>query len=153
MLPCTLHTGGRTAKEIVTWLNKRTGPPAETLATADAAKEFTKKDEVVVVGFFEDAESDNAKAYMNAADSQDTIYFGIVTDKEVAESLEASFDTVVVFKEFDEGRATYDGEMDAESIVAFVLAEQLPLVTKFTDKVGLREIHAYIHYCVRKMTV
>lgn len=145
-----LHTGGRTAKEIVTWLNKRTGPPAETLATADAAKEFTTKDEVVVIGFFDNAESDNAMAYVNAADTQDTIYFGIVTDKDVADSLEASFDTVVVFKSFDEGRATYDGEFLAEDIVTFVLAEQLPLVTTFTDKVQYLPtyMHTYIRTCI-----
>ena len=129
-------TGGRTAKEIVTWLYKRTGPPADDLETADEAKEFSEKDDVVIIGFFEDAESANAKAYLAAADSQDTLYFGIVTKKEVAESLEATFDSVVVFKKFDEGRATFDGEYSAEEIVKFVLAEQLPLLTVFSDQVS-----------------
>ena len=129
------HTGGRTAKDIVAWLKKRTGPPAVTLTTAEEAKEFTDKNEVAVIGFFESAESDGAKAYINAADSQDTINFGIVTDKAVAEGLEASFDSIVLFKKFDEGRATFSGDFNAEDIVTFVLTEQLPLVTKFTDEV------------------
>lgn len=90
---------------------------------------------MVVIGFFEDAESANAKAYLAAADSQDTIFFGIVTKKEVADSLDASFDSIVVFKQFDEGRATYDGEFVAEEIIKFVLAEQLPLLTVFSDQV------------------
>lgn len=89
----------------------------------------------MVIGFFENEESEEAKAYINAADTQDSIYFGIVTDKAVAESLEATSNSVVVFKKFDEGRATYDGEFNAEDIVTFVLGEQLPLVTKFTDQV------------------
>lgn len=128
-------SGGRTAKEIVAWLNKRTGPPAEALETAEAAKAFSEKDDVVVIGFFENAESDNAVAYTNAADTQDTIYFGIVTSKEVAESLEATMDSVVVFKKFDEGRATFDKDFTTENIVTFVLGEQLPLVAKFSDEV------------------
>ena len=128
-------TGGRTAREIVTWLNKRTGPPAEALDTAEAAKAFTTKDEFVVVGFFENTESDNAQVYINAADTQDSIYFGIVTSKDVAEYLEASMESVVVFKKFDEGRATFNKEFTAENIVTFVLGEQLPLVAKFSDEV------------------
>lgn len=62
----------------------------------------------MVVGFFRDVASDEAKAYMDAAANKDAefIMFGIVTSKEVAESLGTSFDSVVVFKKFDEGRAT-----------------------------------------------
>ena len=58
-----------------------------------------------------------------------TPYFGIVTSKEVAKSLDASMDSVVVFKNFDEGRATFDKEFTAQNIVTFVLGEhaQLPL--------------------------
>ena len=55
----------------------------------------------------------------------------------MAESLEATFDSIVVFKKFDEGRATYDGEYTAEEIVKFVLAEQLPLLTVFSDQVTI----------------
>lgn len=130
--------GGRTAKDIVTWLNKRTGPPAQTLSTVEEAKEFTENESVVVVGFFEDTESDKATAYINAADSQDSIYFGLVTNKEVADSLEATFDSVVVFKDFDDRRTTFDDDYTAENIVTFVLSEQLPLVTLFTDQVCVR---------------
>lgn len=120
----------------MTWLYKRTGPPAEDLETVEEAKEFSEKEDVVVVGFFTDADSANAKAYLAAADSQDTIYFGIVTKQEVADALEAKFDSIVVFKKFDEGRATYEGEYVAEEIVKFVLAEQLPLLTVFSDQVS-----------------
>ena len=153
--------GGRTAKEIVTWLIKRTGPPAEALNTAEEAEAFSKKDEVVVIGFFEDAESDNARAYINAADTQETIFFGIVTSKDVAESMDATMDSVVVFKQFDEGRATFDGEYTTEDIVTFVLGEQLPLVTTFNDQVP--EIQCWIgengvrvgniHLCASSHTV
>ncbi len=130
-----LHTGGRTGIEIVNWLKKRTGPPAVVLESIEAANEFKDKDDVAVIGFFESQESDNAKAYLNAADTQDSINFGIVTSKDIAEGLEAALDSIVLFKSFDEGRVTFSGEFNAEDIVTFVLTEQLPLVTKFSDEV------------------
>ena len=69
-----------------------------------------------------------------------------MTNKEVAESLEATFDSVVVFKQFDEGRVTYDGEYSAEEIVKFVLAEQLPLLTVFNDQVDISSIYSSCNY-------
>ena len=45
--------GGRTADEIVNWLNKKTGPPAKALTTVEEAKEFVEKAaSVAVIGFF-----------------------------------------------------------------------------------------------------
>ena len=130
-----LLVGGRTAKEIVTWLTKRSGPPAQTLSTTKEAKEFSQKEDVVIIGFFTDESSDKAKVYINSADSQDSLFFGIVTCSEIAEAMDATMDSIVVYKKFDEGHSVFDGEWNAESIVTFILGEQLPLVTKFSDEV------------------
>lgn len=43
---------GRTAADIVTWLKKKTGPPATTLDNVDSAKKQIEKEEVYVIGFF-----------------------------------------------------------------------------------------------------
>ncbi len=51
------YNGGRTADTIVTWVEKKTGPPAVTLDSVDAAKKFIEDNEVVIVGFFADAAS------------------------------------------------------------------------------------------------
>ena len=90
--------GGRTADSIVGWLLKRTGPPATDLTEADQAKKFSEGSDVVVIGLFEDKESEQAKAFIAAADSYDDLPFGITSVKEVAEALEAEMNTVVVFK-------------------------------------------------------
>lgn len=90
--------GGRTADDIVRWLLKRTGPPATDLTEVEQAKTFSEGGEVVVIGFFEDKESEEAKAFITAADSYDEVPFGITSVKEVAEALEAQMNTVVVFK-------------------------------------------------------
>lgn len=86
------------AADIVAWLKKKTGPPAKTLTSAEEAKAFSESAEVVVVGFFADAESEAAKAYAGAADTIDEIMFGITSVPEVAAALEASMESIVLFK-------------------------------------------------------
>lgn len=93
-----LVTGGRTASEIITWLEKKTGPPAKELTTADEIKEFTTKKDVIVVGFYKDKESDAAKAFTEAAQGIDDIEFGIVHDEALAKEHNVEGDNVVLFK-------------------------------------------------------
>jgi len=98
LLVTLFYPGGRQADDIVRWLLKRTGPPATHLTDVDQAKSFADSNEVVVIGFFEDGESTEAKALAEAADSYDDLPFGISLSKDVAEALEAQMNTVVVFK-------------------------------------------------------
>lgn len=128
------YGGGRTADSIVAWLRKRTGPPATDLTEADQAKKFSEGSDVVVIGLFEDKESEQAKAFIAAADSYDDLPFGITSVKEVAEALEAEMNTVVVFKKFDEGKAVLDKDITTENIQVFITGEQLPLVVEFNDE-------------------
>ena len=50
------YNGGRTAETIITWVEKKTGPAAVTLADVDAAKKFVEDNEIAVIGFFAEAE-------------------------------------------------------------------------------------------------
>ena len=93
-----LLTGGRTADEIITWLEKKTGPPAKELTTADEIKEFSTKKDVIVVGFYKDKESDGVKAFLEAAQGVDDIEFGIVHDEALAKEHSVEGDNVVLFK-------------------------------------------------------
>ena len=43
---------GRMAEDFVTWLKKKTGPPAVNVDSVDAAKALISNNEVVVFGFF-----------------------------------------------------------------------------------------------------
>ena len=73
-MSCAL--GGRTAPEIVSWLKKKTGPPATLLDSTETAKDFVEGKDVVVIGFFGDKESDLAKAFIKAAEGIDDVPFG-----------------------------------------------------------------------------
>lgn len=128
------YKGGRTADEIVRWVKKRTGPPAEDLASADAARTFVDAAKVCVVGFFKDKESTEAKQFVEAAAAVDAHPFAITSDDAVYKELGVSKDGVVLFKKFDEGRNLMEEAVTAENVQSFVKANSLPLVVEFTHE-------------------
>jgi len=127
------YSGGRQAADIVTWLNKKTGPPAAVVDSVDDAKKMIEKADVVVVGFFMDVDSEAAKAFISVADDKDDVPFGITSSKEVFDEYKVEKDGIVLFKKFDEGRNDFDGEFTAENIKTFVTANELPRVIEFTQ--------------------
>eukprot|EP00118_Oscarella_pearsei_P028701 m.2728 g.2728 ORF g.2728 m.2728 type:complete len:521 (+) comp8864_c0_seq1:1668-3230(+) len=129
------YSGGRTSDEIVAWIAKKTGPPAKTFTSADAIKDFVEHSEVVVVGFFKDAETDEAKAYVEAASSNDDVQFGITSEAEALDAFDIKEQGIVLFKKFDEGRNDYDGDFTSTAdILTFVKGNSLPLVSEFSDE-------------------
>jgi len=129
------YGGGRTAAEIVTWLNKKTGPPAKAIASEEELKTFVDSAEVVLVGFFADAESDAAKAFLEAAAAVDDTPCGIVSDAALAATKDVKGDSVVLFKKFDEGRNDLSVEgLTVEKVKAHISANSLPLGVEFTQE-------------------
>ena len=141
-------TGGRTAGDIVQWLKKRTGPPATALDSVEACKKFADGNEVAVIGYFQDESSDKATAYINTADADDSVSYGIVTSKDIAKGMETEQDSIIVYKKFDDGRAVFSGDWTTEAILTFVAGEQLPLVTKFSDEVGVMFLRAFVRISI-----
>jgi protein disulfide-isomerase A1 len=127
------YGGGRTADEIITWINKKTGPPAKILAKAEEVKEFVEPKNVAVVGFFKDQESELAKAFLSTAEALDDIECAITTP-EASGEYAVTEDSIVVIKKFDNLRADYTGKADVADITKFIRAESLALVTEFTDE-------------------
>ncbi|XP_058848425.1 protein disulfide-isomerase isoform X1 [Acipenser ruthenus] len=128
------YSAGRQADDFINWLKKRTGPAATTLTEASAAEQLIEGSEVVVIGFFKDVESTDAQAFVNAAESIDDVPFAITSSDDVFSKYEVTKDSVVLFKKFDEGRNTFDGEATKENLLTFVKANQLPLVIEFTEQ-------------------
>jgi len=129
------YSGGRTSETIVSWLEKKTGPPALTCADVDAAKKFIDDNKVAVMGFFKDVESDAAKAFLEVAASLDDYKFGISSAedvlKEYADAAEAS---IVLFKDFDEKKNVFDDKYEVETITKFVEANSMPTVVEFNHE-------------------
>ncbi|XP_070158755.1 protein disulfide-isomerase [Polyergus mexicanus] len=127
------YTGGRQADDIVNWLNKKTGPPAKDLPTINEAKVFIDIHNVAIVGFFKDATSDAAKVFLEVGNIVDDHVFGITSADEVFNEYEIEDGKIVLFKKFDEGRATYDGEVTVKDVQNFISVHSLPLVVEFNQ--------------------
>jgi len=128
----TEYNGGRTAETIVSWLEKKTGPAARALASVEEAAAFIADNSIAVIGFFEDAESDDAKAFLAAAAALDDYPFAITSEAAViAEHKKDS--SVTIFKNFDDGRADLEGAVSEETVTAFVTGNSLPLVVDFSQ--------------------
>ena len=125
------YGGGRTGDTIVSWLEKKTGPPAVTLTTEEEAKKFIDDNKVAVIGFFKDQDSAEAKNFLEVAGVMDDVKFGITSDAPVFTANKVEKDGVVLFKAFDEGRNEYDGAAEADELTKFINANSLPLVIEF----------------------
>merc|ERR1712180_168152 len=130
----TEYGGGRTADTIVSWLGKKTGPPAVAVATVEEAAAFAKDKEVSVIGFFADQTSEAAKAFLDAASNMDGFTFAISSSPDVAKEYKVEGDAVVLLKTFDDGRAVLSEGITEEAVSKFVSSESLPLGVEFNQE-------------------
>lgn len=129
------YNGGRQADEIVNWVLKKSGPAAATVKTVEEAEALVQEHKVVVFGFFDDAESEHAKTFLSVAGTVDEHPFVIVHEKDVHAKYEASHGSIILFKQFDEGKALFDGDAtNEEDIKKFLLAQSLPLIVEFNHE-------------------
>ncbi|CAK8695988.1 unnamed protein product [Clavelina lepadiformis] len=127
------YQGGRQAPDIVSWLKKKTGPPCKVLASAEEVKSLKEGSDVVVIAHYEGPDHANFKNYENVAGAIDDVPFGVIYNPEVAASAEVEMNKVVIFKQFDEGRMDYDGDVTADAdMTKFIKENQLRLVSEFT---------------------
>merc|ERR1712079_390533 len=125
------YGGGRMANEMVEWVEKKIGPEATILESTDEVKDFIADSDVAVVGFFSDLESDSAKAYKAAVKDYEEYPCGITSDMTAAEKHNAKDGQVVLFKNFDDRRAVYEGAIAKENLLEFIQRYAVPLVIEF----------------------
>lgn len=94
-------------------MEKRGGAAAKVISTVSEAEKMIEDQEVVVVGFFDDLDCEEAKEYMEAADKVDEAFFLLTSEADVRKhySVGVGDKTLVLFKDWDERRVVYDGDM------------------------------------------
>jgi len=126
------------SRNIVPYMERRTRPLAVTLDTAKAIEDIKENNQVVIIGFFSDAGSLEAKEFVVAANGElDEQEFAIVSDPALISKFGVD-NTIVLYKKFDEGEVVMKGAMLAETISTFVLNNYLPLVFTFSRKESRR---------------
>ncbi|KAM6379629.1 protein disulfide-isomerase A2 [Pluvialis apricaria] len=132
------YTGRMDAKGIVHWMQRRVGPSATLLQDADTAAAFVGSQDLVVVGFFKDLESEAAQVFYDVAGEVVDMSFGVAEAAEVFEAYGLSADTVSLFKKFDEGRTDFPVDpargLDAVELTQLLRVHRLELVMEFTNE-------------------
>lgn len=128
------YGGGRDAASIVSWVKKKSGPPAKDLTSVDELNKLKEANDVLIVAAFKDQSSADAKVFLEVAADMDDSVFAITSDKAVQSELNLDKDGMVLLKKFDEGRNDYDGKFDQKEIKSFIHANSLPLVSEFTQE-------------------
>jgi len=129
------YGGGRTSDEIVQWLKKKSGPPSVTISTADELTKLKEGSEVAVLGLFKNLESANAQLFNNVAKTVDSVSFGVTSNADLFAQLSVTGDEgVILFKKFDEGQNTFDGQWTDEELKKFIHSNQLALVSEFNQE-------------------
>ncbi len=139
------YEGGRTAAEILKWIEKRTGNPTQEVSSLEEVRAL--KEESVVVAFW-GPKNESFEKFVEVAQLFDDAVF--VYNHDFAKFVETP--SIVVYKNFDEGEAVFEGELQsAEDLLAFVGVESLPLVMDFDQKAaqaifGMQNATLYLLY-------
>jgi len=128
------YSGGRVAEDIVAWVERKSGPAAETLANVEDAKTFIESNGAAIIGFYKDLESADAKAFLSAAENLSEFPFAIISEASAFEEYKQDESGMVLFKNFDEGRNNFEGEVTDDAVVNFISRNAVPLVIEFNQQ-------------------
>lgn len=134
----TKYQGPREAAAIVKFMKKQAAPAVTPIKNSDDLKKFRESDDVVVVGFFKDQNSESASAYSKVAE-QMRAEFSFAAMSEIPSAYKDG--QVVLFKKFDEGEVAFpEKTVTVETLAKFVARESIPL----TAEIGPENYAKYI---------
>jgi len=128
------YTGGRDANGILSWLDRKTGPPCIEISDKKELQELIEAENVIIAGFFDDVTSKNAKLFEHLAELDDLRKYAFIKDKAIAKKNKAKDSTIIVFKNFDEKQATYEGKFEEADLVKFIQAASRPNIFEFSSE-------------------
>lgn len=119
------YNGPREASGISKYMRSQVGPSAKELINVKSTEDFLAKEDVAIVGFFEDS-SDLKAPFAKVADKlRESVKFGVSYSKDVAEKFGYT-NKIVLFRpkhlsnKFEADVAVYDGSASKEEIASWV---------------------------------
>lgn len=127
------YGGGRTTDEIVSWVNKKTGPLSKAIKNLDDLKRFRDENKVAVV--FMGKETDDAfETYKKAAGTYDKLEFAHYDcDAQCQTELTTGGAQLVLFKKFDNNQDNFLDSFEVSNIKSFIDSNSVPKVIVFEE--------------------
>ncbi|PKY02910.1 protein disulfide isomerase [Aspergillus campestris IBT 28561] len=122
------YQGARQADALVSYMVKQSLPAVSTV-TEDNLEEVKTLDKIVVIGYIDSEDKSNTEAFTSFAESQrDKYLFASTDDAALAKAEGVKQPSLVLYKDFDEKKAVYKGEMEQDAIFNWVKTASTPLV-------------------------
>lgn len=132
------YEGGRTDKEIVGWLRRKTQPSTLEIGSPKHLNDLIGTNDVVVV-FFGGNDHEHFAHFEGASKRFDDAVFLYTTDASIRTEHNVPEGTnVLLLKKFDEGRNELAGSFDLATLVRFVEESKTPLVLPFDQAAAQR---------------
>lgn len=103
--------------------------PAVSVLTADTLEDFKKADKVVLIAYHDATDKASNETFTQVAEKLRDYYpFGATSDAAVAEAEGVKAPAIVLYKDFDEGKAVFSEKFDVEAIEKFAKTAATPLI-------------------------
>lgn len=103
--------------------------PAVSLLSAETLEDFKTADKVVLVAYVDASDKSSNDVYNAVAEKyRDNYLFGATNDAALAEAEGVTAPALVLYKQFDEGKAVFSEKFDEEAIASFTKTASTPLV-------------------------
>ncbi|RAK75111.1 protein disulfide isomerase PDI1 [Aspergillus fijiensis CBS 313.89] len=122
------YQGARQAESIVSYMIKQS-LPAVSPVDGENLEEIKTMDKIVVIGYIDSEDKTTHDAFEAFAESQrDNYLFAEASDPAIAKVEGVEQPAFVLYKDFDEKKAVFDGEIDQQALLGWVKTASTPLV-------------------------
>ncbi|KAB8268492.1 protein disulfide-isomerase [Aspergillus minisclerotigenes] len=122
------YQGARQTEAIVSYMVKQS-LPAVSPVTPENLEEIKTMDKIVVIGYIASDDQTANDIFTTFAESQrDNYLFAATSDASIAKAEGVKQPSIVLYKDFDEKKATYDGEIEQDALLSWVKTASTPLV-------------------------
>nr|P55059.1 RecName: Full=Protein disulfide-isomerase; Short=PDI; Flags: Precursor [Humicola insolens]AAC60578.1 protein disulfide isomerase [Humicola insolens]prf//2018168A protein disulfide isomerase [Humicola insolens] len=122
------YKGQRKAAAITSYMIKQS-LPAVSEVTKDNLEEFKKADKAVLVAYVDASDKASSEVFTQVAEKlRDNYPFGSSSDAALAEAEGVKAPAIVLYKDFDEGKAVFSEKFEVEAIEKFAKTGATPLI-------------------------
>ena len=122
------YQGARKAEAIVSYMIKQS-LPAVTLVTPANFETFSKSDKVVIIGFFDAADTESNQTFASLANAlRDDFLFGASNDVSLAKAEDVKLPGVVMYKTFDDAKTVYTGVFEQHALQGWTKHNAVPIL-------------------------
>lgn len=115
--------------------------PAVSTVTEENLEEIKTMDKIVVIGYFAEDDKSAKETFTTFAEAQrDHYLFASASDPAIAKAEGVKQPSIVLYKDFDEKKATYTGDLKQDAILSWVKSASTPLV----GEIGPETYSSYI---------